>query len=924
MRIARFAGPVCRLAVGVLCSLVFVAGCGRFGDSAADHLARAAELRAKGDAKGSLIELKNALQKEPDNAQARLLAGEAYLQQGDLAGAQKELNHALNAGLLEATLPLARSYVATQSWDPLSDLKPADALPAAVRAEVLALKARGALAGGDQDGAHALVDQARALDAKSAPVLFSEAVLAIGEKNKDLADRQIAAALEIDPNYVDALSLRADLAAQKGDMAQAEADYSRAIELRPAASASELLKRGMVRLSLKKLDDARKDADTLKQWAPEHPGVAYLDGLLKLSAGDYVAAQTAFELALSKAQDYLPVIFYLGAVHAAQDHLEQADYYLGNYLNRAPGSAAAARLAAGVKVRRNDIEGATAVLEQAAAANPKDAVLHDLLGRIYASRGDPKGIEMLKEAVALQPDSAALRERLGIAMLLGGQQSEAQAEIDAAARLDPDARQGKYMLVITAMRERDFERALAQAQALQASYPDDVTVWNLLGGIHLAKNDSKKAMEAFEQALRIKPDSVAATNNLGQLKAGSGDVDGAVAVYRDGLKHAAGNAAISPRLAGLLLAQKKPDEAVQVLADAVKANPANTSLRIVLARVQYGLGKQDEAAKTLQEGGDKSADLQIAAGDLALAKKDFPTARVHYEAAAKLDERSAAPLFMLGQVERQDGKPEVAEKRYRDALIRETTHQPARTALVSLLLAQRDVSGALAVVDDAERQGLKAGYLQALRGDIAAVQNNREAALDAYGKALAMEDSRTHRMALARAQVAYGKVKDGVATLEGWLAKNPQDAATRHVQLNWQVMAGNTDAAVQGYDALLKANDKDVLALNNLAMLLRGKDQARAVDLARKAAGLAPKSPAVMDTLALLLMDGGDLSQARKLLEGAVEAAPKATVLQLHLAQVQAKAGDNAAARASLHKLLENDARFPERAEAEALLASLK
>ena len=924
MRVARFLGPVRGLAVVALLSLVSVAGCGRFGDSAADHLARADELRAKGDAKGSVIELKNALQKEPDNAQARLRIGEAYLQQGDLAGAQKELNHALNAGLLEATLPLARSYVAAQSWDPLSDLKPAEALPAAVRAEVLALKARGALAGGNLDGAHALVEQARSLDARSAPVMFSEAMLAVGERDQDLGEQKIAAALEVDPNYADALSLRADLAAQKGEMAQAEADYSRVIELRPEGSASELLKRGMVRLSLKNLDDARKDAETLKKWAPNHPGVAYLDGLLKLSAGDYVAAQTAFELALSKAPDYLPVIFYLGAVHAAQDHLEQADYYLGNYLQRAPGSSAAARLAAGVKVRRNDIEGATAVLEQAAAANPKDAVLHDLLGRIYASRGDPKGVEILKEAVSLQPDSAALRERLGIAMLLGGQQDEAQAEIDAATRLDPDARQGKYMLVITAMRERDFKRALARAETLQASYPDDVTVWNLLGGIHLAMNERNKAVEAFEQALRIKPDSVAATNNLGQLKAGSGDIDGAVAVYRAGLEQSPGNAGISPRLAGLLLTQKKPDEAMQVLADAVKANPANSALRIVLARVQYGLGKQDDAVKTLQDGGDKSADLQIAAGDLALARKDFPTARVHYEAAAKLDDRAAAPLFMLGQVERQDGKPEVAEKRYRDALIRESTHQPSRTALVSLLLAQRDVRGALAVVDDAERQGLKAGYLQALRGDIAAVQNNREAALDAYGKALAMDDSRTHRMALSRAQVAYGKLKDGVATLEGWLANNPQDAATRHVQLNWQVMAGNNDDAKQGYEALLKANDQDVLALNNLAMLLRGEDQPRALELARKANELAPKSPALMDTLALLLMDSGDLAQARELLEEAVEAAPKATVLQLHLAQVQAKAGDQGAARASLKKLLDTDATFPERAAAEALLASLE
>jgi putative PEP-CTERM system TPR-repeat lipoprotein len=480
------------------------------------------------------------------------------------------------------------------------------------------------------------------------------------------------------------------------------------------------------------------------------------------------------------------------------------------------------------------------------------------------------------------------------------------------------------MLVISAMRERDFTRALAQAQALNAADPDDVTVWNLLGGVHLAMNAPEKAMEAFEQALRIKPDSAAATNNLGQLKAGSGDIDGAIGVYRAGLEQSPGNAAISQRLAGLLLSQQKPDEALEVLGTAVKANPANTSLRVVLARVQFGLGKFDDAAATLQGGGDESAQLQIAAGDMALARKDFATARVHFEAAAKLDDRSAAPLFMLGQVERQDGKPDVAERRYRDALKREPTNQATRMALVSLLLAQRDVRGALAAVEDAERQGVKAGYLQALRGDIAAVQNNREAALDAYGKALAMEDSRAHRMALARAQVAYGKLKEAVSTLEGWLAKNPTDAATRHAQLNWQVMAGNTDAAVGGYETLLKANDKDVLALNNLAMLLRGKDQARALELASKADELAPKSPAVMDTLALLLMDSGELPRARKLLEDAVGAAPKATVLQLHLAQVQAKSGDEAAARSSLEKLLDTDAQFPERAAAEALLASLK
>nr|ART38043.1 F111 [uncultured bacterium] len=918
--------PKVTLVIGVC--VLFLAGCGRMGGGTAqDHLDRAAELRAKGDLKGSQIELKNALQKEPENPKARLMLGESHAQSGDFKGAQKEFNHALSAGLIEATLPLARSYATTQSWEPLSDLPLATALAPAARAEVLALKARAALAGGDRDGAQKQLDEAEVALSGTAPVAYGRALLAFSGQDQEAGGEWLGKALVADPDYADALTLRGDLAARQGKLAEAEADYSRAIELRPAASGSELLKRGMVRLSLKKIDDARKDADQLKKYAPEHPGVAYLDGLLKLSAGDHAGAQSAFELALSRAPDYQPVIFYLGAVHALQDHQEQADYYLGSYLRGNPGSVPAARLAAGIKMRVDDIKGAIEILQRAAAANPKDAGIHDLLGRLYAAQGDPKGIEMLKQAVSLQPDSAALRERLGIAMLLGGQQDEATEQIEAAGRLDPNARQGKYMLVVGALREKDFQRALKEVEKLRSAYPEDATVFNLLGGVYLALNDTAKAEQAFNEALRLKPDSTAAVNNLGQLKAAARDLDGAAAVYRKGLEQSPGEAAISPRLAGILLAQNKPEEALEVLHASVQKNPANMSLRILLARTQQRLGRLDDALKTLNDAGEaggKSVDLQLVAGDMALAKKDFGAARTYFEAAAQLDARSAMPLYLLGQLERQASNPAVAEKRFRDALVRDFQHQASRTALVSLLLSQRDVSGAMAVLSDAERQGLKAGYLEALRGDIAAVQNNRQAALDAYGKALAMEDNRTHRMVLARAQAAYGDLKGATATLDGWLTKNPRDVATRHVQLNWQVLAGKTDEAVKGYEDLLKSNDKDVLALNNLAMLLRAKDAGRGLELARKADELVPKSPAVMDTLALLLMDKGDLDAARKLLDAAVEAAPQAAVLRLHLAQVQAKAGDKAAARANLEKILDAQTQFPERAEAEALLASLK
>ena len=227
-------------------------------------------------------------------------------------------------------------------------------------------------------------------------------------------------------------------------------------------------------------------------------------------------------------------------------------------------------------------------------------------------------------------------------------------------------------------------------------------------------------------------------------------------------------------------------------------------------------------------------------------------------------------------------------------------------------------------VDDADRQGVKAGYLQALRGDIAAVQNNRQAALDAYGKALAMEDSRTHRMVLARAQAAYGDLKAAIATLDGWLAKNPQDVATRHVQLNWQVWPDNYDAAVKGYEALLKDNDKDVLALNNLAMVLRGKDdRGRSSWRARR----RTRAEVVCDHGHPGAAAHGYRRPARR--HASCWMPPSRRPLMLPCCtctwrRCRPRSGDKAAARAALEKLLEAQARFAERAEAEALLATLK
>ena len=75
-----------------LFAAVFMVGCASEKPEAL--VASAKEYLARNDRNAAVIQLKNALQKNPDLAEARFLLGKALLENGDVAAADKELNKA--------------------------------------------------------------------------------------------------------------------------------------------------------------------------------------------------------------------------------------------------------------------------------------------------------------------------------------------------------------------------------------------------------------------------------------------------------------------------------------------------------------------------------------------------------------------------------------------------------------------------------------------------------------------------------------------------------------------------------------------------------------------------------------------------------------------------------------------------------------
>ena len=84
-----------------LLGAALLAGCTR--ESTSDLIRSAREYQAKGEHQAAIIQLKNALQKQPDSAEARFLLGESSLIIGEPATAEKEFRKAEEFGYPPAT-----------------------------------------------------------------------------------------------------------------------------------------------------------------------------------------------------------------------------------------------------------------------------------------------------------------------------------------------------------------------------------------------------------------------------------------------------------------------------------------------------------------------------------------------------------------------------------------------------------------------------------------------------------------------------------------------------------------------------------------------------------------------------------------------------------------------------------------------------
>ena len=160
------------------------------------------------------------------------------------------------------------------------------------------------------------------------------------------------------------------------------------------------------------------------------------------------------------------------------------------------------------------------------AANPKEPVLHLLLGAAYSQQEklDP-AINSFKKAVALQPTYVAALNNLGIAYRKSGKFTEADGCFARACQVEPHNSDVLFNLGVLREAEGRAEEAAGIYERVIACDPKNADALNNLGLIHHQQGRASEAVAQLQQAHTLQTANLHVLRNLGMVLESSGKAE---------------------------------------------------------------------------------------------------------------------------------------------------------------------------------------------------------------------------------------------------------------------------------------------------------------------------------------------------------------------------------------------------------------
>jgi putative PEP-CTERM system TPR-repeat lipoprotein len=906
-----------------------LAGCDMLGGSVEDHLLKAKDLEAHGQIKEALIEYKNAVQKAPDSAEARMLLGQAYLKTGDGTAAEKELKRArdLGTGAESLFVPLGEAYLLQGKLkELLAEITPGKQTSAGNQGKILRLRA-------DALTAQRQYGDACALYAQALPLNPSHVNTYWGLSDCALARRDVAGALARLDEANKAAGAHAatwikigEVHRLTGKYKDAEAAYSQALKVKPDNVAA-LVHRAGIRLELGNREGARADVGAARKLNPEDTLVRYMQARLAYIGGNYKQAAELLQSVLRAPPWHYQSALLYGMTALKLGYLDTAHTYFGALKDARPTQGLPRYMEARVALELGRPHETLDLLAPFMRAEKPWSNALALAGEAQFLVGNYAEAERLLEAAKqAAPKDVGVLTNLARSQLAQGEIETGIGELENAALLDTKSSLADIALVSAHLARAQYAEALAAIDALAKKQPNSAQVESLRGTVHLKQQDKASARRHFEAALKLDPTYLQAAVNLARLETDEGRFSAARGIFEKLLAKQPGSLDGLLAMAGLARAQGRMDEYQQWIGKAAKSNPRAIRPPQLLAEYYLSSGDAEKALASVNE----ALNLQPGSPELVKLLAEVQTAAGEMESALSSYGRltTLAPLdpmthLALANAQVRARKLSAARISIRRAMELKPGLPTAKFALASVELADGKRDVALAIARELQNSGPGDPHAHVLAADILVLQGKLAEAAALYDRAYGLGASGPVAMSLLKTRRALGQKAQAYVQIADWLKRQPDDAAARLVYASALFKDGRQDEAVKQYEYLLRRNPDSVAVLNELALIYQARGNPRALELAEHAYKLND-APAFADTLGWILLEQGKTERALELLESAYKLVPDHPSIAYHRAVALSRAGRDSEAMRTLERAIASKAPFPERDAARALLAKVK
>src|SRR3569832_530305 len=724
----------------VFASAVPLSGCDRSAHlSVEEHIERAKDFQSKGDTRASILELKNAVQKDPNNAQARWLLGNAYLDLRLGGEAETQLDKAVKLGInpKSARIPVARAQLYQGNFQQILDTLPAvDTEEPGILVQILDLRGNALLGLSKYPEGCQLFDRAIQLDKSFAPGYLGRARCEYSAGRTDAAVASAKQATTLDPSRLESWYLLGDLyrAIQRPDDALAAYDHALTIK---AQDFNAIAYKAMTLLSVNRVKEAETEIKRLNSLRPQALLAKYLKAYLYYQEKKNNEAVNLLQEVLKDNPDNPQANLLYGTINYALKNDEIALSSFNRVLSTTELPDARLLLAATRGRGGAGAGGGGARGPRRAQRNNAKAYL--LAGQATLNLGETdRGMAYLNQASTLDPKDTVIRSTLAQNQLLSGDQQGIQG-LASVITTNPNDSQANLLLATSQVGKANFKGALVSLQKMAAAQPTYALPCVLMGRIYLMQRNPDAARKAFEHSLTLDASFLPAASALASLDIEEKKPAQAKERFKTILSKSPDNlgALMGQARIGMAVGDKK--EFVTYLEKAIQSHP--DALEPVSVLTQYFLSqmRQPELALEVAQiaakanngkptNHDKKKQAQLGAGH----KKD---AIDTYTNVTNRAPNSAIAWYHLAWAQRVAGDMNAALKSLQKSVRLAPNYLDARIALAGLyaVLGQQDNALQETRTNQALNPQSPTGYN--LEAELAARFKKPEASLQALARA---------------------------------------------------------------------------------------------------------------------------------------------------------------------------------------------